>query len=699
MNESQGPGSNAGNMELERELASGLRDGKFESIFEFLEHKSHDLPAGQIAGLVRVEIEFRRSQGEPAEFVDYVHKFPELATISNDLTLTRPFEPATADQTEFVEIDTTPPTRNLIEVGDKLDDFDLVAQLGKGSFAVVFLARQVSMQRMVALKVSEDHGMEAQTLAQLDHPNIVRVFDQRKAKDHELQLLYMQYLEGGTLLDVLKKLMDTPKEELDGKAFVKCVDEAVVERGATPLHESVGRQAYLESNWEQTICRIGHSLTKALDYAHQKGVLHRDIKPANVLIGSDCSVKLADFNISSADTVIGDFKFGGSLAYMPPEQIRAFSREDDFNPEQLDSRCDIYSLGVMLYQLLRRELPFYAMSKSRSAGGLDNMIAEREHSLTRISSSLKEHSPLMRKALTRCLQPDVNKRPESARELANQLGIGLDPQAEDFLFPRRRDWALFFQKQFLVVCVGVSLLFNILAACFVYRFNLMDSVPEAAHGTFRIVQFVINGISFPLAIGLFVYMTYAVQSALRHCLRGEDAKIPDSQFAIHRALSAGHIQAVICAAIWIVAGLMYPTVLTVLGCSLSQSDWIDFVASHTLAGISITSLTYFATTYLTLRIWLPVLIQNSFSENVISTVTSGLVALIRKIPIYQLLAVSVPLLAIALLVIFGDIMTGGKFPLIVLSLFGLLTIPIVLFGGNRVRAICDKLLYVFRRDS
>ena len=86
-----------------------------------------------------------------------------------------------------------------IHPGDRIDDFELIARLGEGAFAHVFLARQISMQRLVAVKISADHGMEPQTLAQLDHDHIVRVYDQRTVADSGLRLLYMQYVAGGTL--------------------------------------------------------------------------------------------------------------------------------------------------------------------------------------------------------------------------------------------------------------------------------------------------------------------------------------------------------------------------------------------------------------------------------------------------------------------------------------------------------------------
>ena len=93
-----------------------------------------------------------------------------------------------------------------IEVGQRLDDFDLLVELGSGVFARVFLARQRSLQRLVAVKISANRGNEPQTLAQLDHDYIVRVFDQRILRDRDWRLLYMQYLPGGTLLDLVQAI-------------------------------------------------------------------------------------------------------------------------------------------------------------------------------------------------------------------------------------------------------------------------------------------------------------------------------------------------------------------------------------------------------------------------------------------------------------------------------------------------------------
>ncbi len=122
----------------------------------------------------------------------------------------------------------------VFEVGESIDDFDLLGVLGKGAFATVFRARQKSLLRIVALKISRDQGFEPQTLAQLEHPNIVRVFDQRQIAEHKLRLLYMQYVAGGTLHDVLTYLREHPSTERNGGTLLAAVDAALVRNGESP---------------------------------------------------------------------------------------------------------------------------------------------------------------------------------------------------------------------------------------------------------------------------------------------------------------------------------------------------------------------------------------------------------------------------------------------------------------------------------
>ena len=114
-------------------------------------------------------------------------------------------------------------------------------------------------------------------------------------------------------------------------------------------------------NWPTTVCWLGARLAAALDYAHRHGVLHRDVKPANVLLDADGCPKLADFNVSFSSKLDGATPaayFGGSLAYMSPEQLEASNPDHDRQPDELDGRSDVYSLAVMLWELLAGTRPF-----------------------------------------------------------------------------------------------------------------------------------------------------------------------------------------------------------------------------------------------------------------------------------------------------------------------------------------------------
>src|SRR4029079_19197232 len=146
--------------------------------------------------LLYEEFHLRKRLGEAVELSEYRRRFPQQAQeLARLLGAQSTFASTAAHAVQ---------TPGSVKAGDRLDDFDLLALIGQGAFAQVFLARQQSLQRLVALKVSADRGAEPQTLAQLDHPHIVRVYDQRVIRERGLRLLYMPYLAGGTLSSVLE---------------------------------------------------------------------------------------------------------------------------------------------------------------------------------------------------------------------------------------------------------------------------------------------------------------------------------------------------------------------------------------------------------------------------------------------------------------------------------------------------------------
>ena len=220
--------------------------------------------------------------------------------------------------------DFIPPTPE--ELARYFPQLEILELLGRGGMGVVYKARQRELDRIVALKIlpsaadrdpafAERFGREARALARLDHPNIVAVFDFGQTTGG-LYYFVMEYVDGLNLRQLLTTAKITPREAL-----------AIVPQ----------------------IC-------DALQTAHDQGIVHRDIKPENILLDKRGRVKIADFGIAKIVggqapdiTLTGAGEVMGTPVYMAPEQIE--------HPREVDHRADIYSLGVVFYQMLTGELP------------------------------------------------------------------------------------------------------------------------------------------------------------------------------------------------------------------------------------------------------------------------------------------------------------------------------------------------------
>src|SRR5665213_14698 len=189
---------------------------------------------GPPCDLLYEEYHIRKRAGDSVQPSDYLQRYPGRA---DELARLLGLE---APHTSTLLCPGPPPW--MVEAGGTIDDFDLLTLLGKGAFGRVFLARQRSMQRLVALKASADAGDEPQTLAQLNHPYIVRVYDQHLLPDRGLRLLYMQYVAGGTLQSVLETIRQTPEAERSGRTLLRAVDKAMEQGGESPPSGSAQRE-------------------------------------------------------------------------------------------------------------------------------------------------------------------------------------------------------------------------------------------------------------------------------------------------------------------------------------------------------------------------------------------------------------------------------------------------------------------------
>lgn len=225
-----------------------------------------------------------------------------------------------------------------------LPKIEILERLGAGGMGIVYKARQIVLDRIVAIKIlpataesdpdfAERFAREARALARLNHPNIIGIFEFGEAGGRHH--LIMEYVDGVNLREVLRRGRMAPKEAL-----------AIIPQ----------------------IC-------DALEYAHRQGIVHRDIKPENIMIDREGRVKIADFGLAkmlgadgSAGFATGKGQVVGTPRYMAPEQIE--------HPTEVDHRADIFSLGVVFYELLTGELPMGRFDPPSSKVQIDVRLDE-----------------------------------------------------------------------------------------------------------------------------------------------------------------------------------------------------------------------------------------------------------------------------------------------------------------------------------
>ena len=264
-------------------------------------------------------------------------------------------------------------------LGTMLDDrYEILEVIGTGGMAVVYKAMCHRLNRYVAVKILRDElandeefrkrfQTEAQAVAVLSHPNIVSVYD--VSHSDGVEYIVMELIEGVTLMQYMKK------------------------KGAL--------------GWKEAL-HFAVQISKALEHAHEKGIVHRDIKPQNIMILKDGTIKVADFGIAaleSAQEKKSD-QTVGSVHYIAPEQARG---------EQPDPRSDIYSLGVVMYEMLTGKMPYDGDTAEQVA-----MKHITGHPVP--PQELNPDIPEELAAITlKAMNSDINARYQSASELLRDL--------------------------------------------------------------------------------------------------------------------------------------------------------------------------------------------------------------------------------------------------------------------------------------
>ena len=265
-------------------------------------------------------------------------------------------------------------------VGKRLDGrYEIQEIIGVGGMAVVYKAHDNVENRTVAIKILKEEFVsneefirrfknESKAIAVLSHPNIVKVYD--VSFGDLIQYIVMEYIDGITLKELIE------------------------------------RQGSLR--WKDAVYFMVQIL-KALQHAHDKGIVHRDVKPQNIMVLSDGTIKVADFGIArfarNEQRTITD-KAIGSVHYISPEQARG---------EKTDEKADIYSVGVMLYEMLTGQLPFDA----ESAVSVAIMQLQRD---PKLPTEINPAVPLGLEQITmHAMQKTIERRYQSASEMLCDL--------------------------------------------------------------------------------------------------------------------------------------------------------------------------------------------------------------------------------------------------------------------------------------
>jgi serine/threonine protein kinase/tetratricopeptide (TPR) repeat protein len=344
------------------------------------------------------------------------------------------------DDLDDVVVGETPSTI-MPKVGEKFEGFAIIAELGRGSFGRVFLAHQTDMaDRLVALKVTLEFFDESQTLAALQHSNIVPIYSAHG--ENRLRALCMPYFGATTLADICRGLKTANRLPLSGKHFVNTLemrrastrtgessDNSQSSLGSAPHDQPLPAPLTAEVpgarptfdllsgyTFVEAVLWIGARLADGLAHAHERGVIHRDVKPANVLLADDGRPMLLDFNLS-ADKHRGSPARGGTVPYMAPEQARAHL---DGQTETLDGRTDVYALGLVLYELITGRMP-YPRHKDLKPETIRQMLAERQGPPPPMSSINPDVTPAVEAIVGKCMAFDRVDRYASALALEEDL--------------------------------------------------------------------------------------------------------------------------------------------------------------------------------------------------------------------------------------------------------------------------------------
>src|SRR5262245_50350942 len=332
----------------------------------------------------------------------------------------------------------TPPP--MMERGTKLANgrYEIIALLGQGAMGAVYKAKDLELDRWVAIKVIQPELVSSPAILkrfkqelilarQVTHRNVVRIFD--IGETDGMKFITMEYVDGGDL------------------------KSTIIEQGKMPAEEAVG---------------IVRQICHALDAAHTEGVVHRDLKPQNIMVDQSGRVVVMDFGIAHSKDLPGMTMTGalmGTPEYMSPEQARG---------EKTDLRADIFAVGIIFYEMLTGKIPFKS-----------NTVVETMYKRTRERPvppiELDASIPLQaNQVIMKCLEPALENRYQNVKEVLHDLEV-FDPEKKVGALDRIRLRASRGWRSIAVSAAVISILLIAVLAGFFLRGRATAPKPAVQH--------------------------------------------------------------------------------------------------------------------------------------------------------------------------------------------------------------------------
>lgn len=367
-----------------------------------------------LVGLIYEEYCLREEAGEGPDPAEYLARYPDVADRLREVLEIHDLV-ADCPSTSTYPFESTPGQAFPLP-GEIVAGFRLVEELGRGSFARVFLAEEQRLaDRPVVIKVTRLGTREPQTLARMQHTHIVPVHSDCTDPARGLHLLCMPYFGRLTLARALADPAVSGARA--GAELVAALDRL---QPATDRPRSAARRALAGRTYARAIAWLGARLAEALQHAHERGVLHLDVKPSNILLTDDDLPMLLDFNLALGPEAgrreASTERLGGTPAYMAPEHLEALLGRE---PTRLDHRSDVYSLGLVLLEALGT--PPAPCGATAAELAPSRLMLARHSEPPRPQEVGRSIPPAFRAVLRKCLAPDPANRYDTAGELAADL--------------------------------------------------------------------------------------------------------------------------------------------------------------------------------------------------------------------------------------------------------------------------------------